>query len=95
MEDKNVVRAWKNVEFRYSLSEEERAALPAHPAGLMAMADDQVTHAVGGSSEHILTWGCCHGFTTDPGGCSFVCYTVGSGPEGPPGNACSYGPGCS
>jgi mersacidin/lichenicidin family type 2 lantibiotic len=30
----NVIRAWKDKEFRNSLSEAEQAALPAHPSGI-------------------------------------------------------------
>jgi mersacidin/lichenicidin family type 2 lantibiotic len=34
MSAEDVIRAWKNREFRNSLSEAEQAAVPAHPSGI-------------------------------------------------------------
>jgi mersacidin/lichenicidin family type 2 lantibiotic len=44
----DVIRAWKDEEYRASLSEAERAQLPAHPAGLIEL-DDQEMKAVLGA----------------------------------------------
>ena len=35
----DVIRAWKDEEYRLSLTEQERAQLPAHPAGLIELED--------------------------------------------------------
>ncbi len=45
----DVVRAWKDPEYREGLSEAERAALPANPAGLMDLADAELAGAAGGA----------------------------------------------
>jgi len=44
----DVVRAWKDAEYRQSLSAGQRAALPAHPAGLIELSDDKLASAAGG-----------------------------------------------
>jgi mersacidin/lichenicidin family type 2 lantibiotic len=33
MSDLDIVRAWKDEEFRLSLTDDQRAMLPSHPAG--------------------------------------------------------------
>ncbi len=43
----DVIRAWKDEEYRESLSEEERKLLPEHPAGLIELGDAEL-EAVGG-----------------------------------------------
>ena len=50
MEKHDVVRAWKDPKFRASLSAEQRAALPALPAGerVADMADEQLRNVSGG-----------------------------------------------
>ena len=37
MKEIDIVRAWKDEEYRASLSEEERGLLPEHPAGSMGV----------------------------------------------------------
>jgi mersacidin/lichenicidin family type 2 lantibiotic len=44
----NIIRAWKDEEYRLSLSEAERALLPAHPVGLIALLDDSIATIEGG-----------------------------------------------
>ena len=44
----NVIRAWKDAEYRQSLSEAERALMPAHPAGLIELTDWELDRAAGG-----------------------------------------------
>jgi len=39
---KDVIRAWKDAEYRESLSVEDRAALPNHPAGLVDLSDAEL-----------------------------------------------------
>lgn len=42
-----IVRAWKNPQFRASLTPEQRALLPAHPAGA-ELNEDELRGVVGG-----------------------------------------------
>lgn len=42
MNKHDVIRAWKDPVYRASLSAEERAALPQHPAGVNELSDDQL-----------------------------------------------------
>jgi mersacidin/lichenicidin family type 2 lantibiotic len=43
----DVVRAWKDEEYRASLTEAERAQLPAHPAGLIELDDEEMKAVLG------------------------------------------------
>lgn len=43
-----VIRAWKDPEFRRSLSEEEQEALPESPAGAIELTDDELETVAGG-----------------------------------------------
>jgi mersacidin/lichenicidin family type 2 lantibiotic len=52
----NVIRAWKDEEYRNSLSEAERAALPDNPAGLAELAETDLDKDVGGAFIW-PTWG--------------------------------------
>ena len=45
-----IIRAWKDPEYRLSLSEEEQALLPENPAGAIELTDDDLEMAVGGHS---------------------------------------------
>lgn len=41
-------KAMRDPEYRDSLSAEEQSTLPAHPAGLMQLSDDDLEYVVGG-----------------------------------------------
>jgi mersacidin/lichenicidin family type 2 lantibiotic len=43
----DVVRAWKDEEYRLSLTEEQRTQLPEHPAGLIELDPEQMRGVVG------------------------------------------------
>ena len=45
----NVIRAWKDEEYRLSLTEAERARLPEHPAGLLDPTEAELQQATGGA----------------------------------------------
>lgn len=47
----NIVRAWKDAEYRDSLSDEERATLPPNPAGAIELDDEQLGMVTGGGSN--------------------------------------------
>lgn len=65
MKAKNVIRAWKNEEYRDSLSAAEREAMPENPVGLVEIAEKDLHMAAGGygtiTNNSIWTWsgGCC------------------------------------
>ena len=44
-----IIRAWKDKNFRDSLNEEQRAQLPANPAGLVEINDEQLVQVTGGA----------------------------------------------
>ncbi len=50
MSQQDIIRAWKNAEFRSSLSEAERAMMPAHPGGTLELADSELDRGYGRSS---------------------------------------------
>jgi mersacidin/lichenicidin family type 2 lantibiotic len=76
MLSETIIRAWKDQGFYADLSEAERAALPPHPAGVIALTDEIVDRVAGGGTELLLTLGCCKGLTTAPQLCSFACGTA-------------------
>lgn len=43
-----IIRAWKDPEFRLSLSQEEQDALPENPAGAIELTDDELDMVTGG-----------------------------------------------
>lgn len=53
----DVVRAWKDEEYFNRLSESERSLLPANPAGVIELNDQDLTQAEGGTTLS-LTLGC-------------------------------------
>jgi len=48
MSQQDIIRAWKDEEFRNSLSEDQRSQLPENPAGIIEMADATLESVVGG-----------------------------------------------
>ena len=44
----DMVRALRDAEYRNSLTEAQRAQLPAHPAGLASISDDALRSVTGG-----------------------------------------------
>jgi mersacidin/lichenicidin family type 2 lantibiotic len=42
-----IIRAWKDEEFRLSLSETELGTLPEHPAGMIQVSEDEMQIAGG------------------------------------------------
>jgi mersacidin/lichenicidin family type 2 lantibiotic len=43
-----IIRAWKDEDYRLSLSETERELVPAHPAGVIELTDCELDEVVGG-----------------------------------------------
>ena len=48
MSKSNVIRAWKDPAYRNSLSQAERTALPANPAGAIEISDTDLGKTAGG-----------------------------------------------
>lgn len=48
MSSEQIIRAWKDAEYRESLSDTERAALPANPAGAVELTDGELEGVAGG-----------------------------------------------
>lgn len=44
----NIIRAWKDAEYRNSLTEEQRSQLPENPAGTVALSDKDMETFSGG-----------------------------------------------
>jgi mersacidin/lichenicidin family type 2 lantibiotic len=61
MNKTDVIRAWKDPVYRATLSEEEMAAVPLHPAGLADLSDDQLR--IAGGSDVATTAPTCTNFT--------------------------------
>ena len=49
MSNQDIIRAWKDEDYRLSLSEAERALLPEHPAGLIELAGAEMDGVEGGA----------------------------------------------
>ena len=83
MRKKDIIRAWKDEEFRHGLSEADRELLPQHPAGLMELSDVELGAVVGGTevdpTNGVGTLGCCSWITHECG-TSWRAYTFGCCP---------------
>lgn len=61
MSNIDIVRAWKDEDYRASLSEAEQAMLPENPAGIVDLADEDMSSMAGGAvAEHEHTVTCKH-----------------------------------
>jgi len=58
----DVIRAWKDPAYRASLSQDELASLPVHPAGLPELSDEQLRMA-GGAADVATTAPTCTQYT--------------------------------
>lgn len=59
----DIIRAWKDEEYRLSLTDEERALVPAHPAGLIKLEHTELGQAAGGNKFNPISIG--HTFCVD------------------------------
>ncbi len=82
----DIIRAWKDEEYRLGLTPTEMEAMPVHPAGLVELVDGDLFLIAGSkdvvpdATARVLTMGCCAGFTSDPSACGlctwFTCASV-------------------
>ncbi|MEQ8756242.1 MAG: mersacidin/lichenicidin family type 2 lantibiotic [Coleofasciculus sp. G1-WW12-02] len=63
MSNIDIIRAWKDEEYRNSLSEEERSQLPENPAGMIELSDDAAQAVAGG--KFVANLPAVFGFKTD------------------------------
>ena len=54
----DVIRAWKDDEYRRSLSDAQRAALPANPAGMVELTAADLREVVGGAIPRSRRYSC-------------------------------------
>ncbi|MCI0459191.1 MAG: mersacidin/lichenicidin family type 2 lantibiotic [Gemmataceae bacterium] len=66
MSVEKIIRAWKDEDFRQSLSAAERALLPAHPAGLIDLTAAELDALTGG---YFATPYCSENPTCEPTVC--------------------------
>ena len=56
----DVIRAWRDEDYRLSLSADEQAQLPPSPIGALELTDAELDLAAGGiEAEKPCTCGCC------------------------------------
>ena len=70
MSSSKIVRAWKDAEYRASLSETERSALPSNPAGLIHLSEQDLEVVAGGVVRTVTTF--CPGGTIKGHCCGFA-----------------------
>jgi mersacidin/lichenicidin family type 2 lantibiotic len=51
----DIIRAWRDEEYRESLNEEQRAALPESPVGPIDLSEEELNGVEGGSDTDVLT----------------------------------------
>lgn len=63
MNREQIIKAWKDEDYRAGLSEADRAHVPTHPAGMIELPDELMTSVAGGEEEartsRTLSIGCC------------------------------------
>ncbi|HSF43118.1 MAG TPA: mersacidin/lichenicidin family type 2 lantibiotic [Thermoanaerobaculia bacterium] len=72
MNKDQIIRAWRDADYFFSLSEEQKAHLPGNPVGMIELSQDALTDVLGAS--HSTCWNSCHR-TQDPC-CSDTCYSA-------------------
>jgi mersacidin/lichenicidin family type 2 lantibiotic len=84
MRKKDIIRAWKDEEYRQSLSAADREMLPQHPAGFMELSDEDLGGVAGGTELVDPTWAAgtlaCCSWITHACGTSWRAYTYGCCP---------------
>ena len=58
----DIIRAWKDAQYRESLSDEQRALLPEHPAGLIELADAELETVAGAALPRTYATQCSDGW---------------------------------
>jgi mersacidin/lichenicidin family type 2 lantibiotic len=58
MTNVEIVRAWKDEDYRLSLSDAQRASLAANPVGMVDLSDLELESAAGGCCNGGTQWDC-------------------------------------
>ncbi|MEU7137049.1 mersacidin/lichenicidin family type 2 lantibiotic [Streptomyces sp. NPDC046261] len=61
----DVVRFWKDPEYRSSLSADQTSALPEHPCGPVELTDEALVGVLGANTEQLNSAGCCPGTSSN------------------------------
>lgn len=72
MNKDEIIRAWRDADYFFSLSEEQRDKLPGNPVGMIELSQDALTNVLGAS--HSTCWTSCHRTTGEC--CSQTCFTA-------------------
>jgi mersacidin/lichenicidin family type 2 lantibiotic len=60
MSHNEIIRAWKDEEYRNSLSKEQYSHLPENPAGQTMLTDEDMEAIVGGINPHTIGRDCTY-----------------------------------
>ena len=71
MSNINLIRAWKDAEYRASLSAEELATLPENPVGMVELPDEEMANVAGGGTFWTGTCGRVCRVLTPQYGCDY------------------------
>ena len=80
MKAKDTIRAWKDEEYRASLSSADLASLEESPVGAVELDDEDLAMVGGGKTESFLSLGCCPEDSTfgGPGTCGICSWKCGT-----------------
>jgi mersacidin/lichenicidin family type 2 lantibiotic len=73
MSNEEIIRAWRDREHWLSLSDEERAAMPENPAGVVELVDAEMQLVAGGKTfpgDTCLS-DCLSAYTANPSPCCY------------------------
>lgn len=91
MTGEKIIRAWKDEDFRNTLTESERAALPGHPAGIidLSLSDADIARVSGAEEVTFLIFCAsvdidCDSTTLKDGSCKMWTYGCCTRPAPPP-----------
>ncbi len=68
----DIIRAWKDEDYRMSLSAAERALVPDNPAGLIELAGTELVDVVGGAPPRPTFYAGCKTYTCTIAFCKFT-----------------------
>ena len=81
-----IVRAWKDADYRSELSSAGATPLPPNPVGPIDLTDEAIDLAAGGDmagTQYLESLGCCNGITqrgycdiTTAFPCTLYCFTI-------------------
>jgi len=58
MSTQDIIRAWKDEDFRIGMSTEQSSLIPESPIGYVELSDDELAHAAGAESYTHYHWTC-------------------------------------